>query len=285
MSIRAMEAMQGFQFGADPELFILDENGKPVTAEGIIPGDKENPHKVKKGAVQVDGMAAEFNIDPVTNFQDFNSNVADVLKTLEGYLPAGHTLSIVPAVVFSQEAFDKAPDKAKELGCNPDFNAWTGDINPPPSDPDNPFLRTASGHIHFGWTDDADCGDATHIMNCQDLVKQLDWFLGAWSVRMDPDPTRRRLYGKAGAYRPKSYGVEYRVLSNFWIGSRDSRLQVWNRMQLAIHEMRSRFAPDKLGPVANDQIVQYINETVPSALIENAYRYPLTTINPSYARY
>ena len=285
MSVRAMEAMQGFQFGADPEFFVLNEHGVPVTAEGIFPGTKEEPFKVRKGAIQVDGMAGEFNIDPVSCFSDFNTNIGSVLAVMEGYLPAGHTMAIVPSIVFPQDSWDKAPDIAKVLGCNPDFNAWTGDLNPPPNDPENPFMRTASGHIHIGWTEDADCGDATHIMNCQDLIKQFDWFLGAWSVRMDSDANRRRLYGKAGAYRPKSYGVEYRVLSNFWIGTRDRRLAVWNRMQLAINEMRNRFAPDKLGPVANEQIIQYINRTERDSRLEKAYAYPVATTDSSYARY
>ena len=30
---------------------------------------------------------------------------------------------------------------------------------------------------------------------------------------------RRQLYGSPGAHRPKPYGVEYRVLSNYWLKS------------------------------------------------------------------
>jgi hypothetical protein len=37
----------------------------------------------------------------------------------------------------------------------------------------------------------------------------------------DSDKKRRELYGALGAYRPKSYGVEYRVLSNAWLESKE----------------------------------------------------------------
>jgi len=48
------------------------------------------------------------------------------------------------------------------------------------------------------------------------LIKLLDIILGITSVLMDnrTNKERRKMYGKAGDYRLKSYGIEYRVLSN-----------------------------------------------------------------------
>ena len=53
----------------------------------------------------------------------------------------------------------------------------------------------------------------------------MDLFLGCPSIILDKDNKRRELYGKAGAYRNKPYGVEYRTLSNFWLTS--SKLMQW----------------------------------------------------------
>lgn len=274
----AVTPMQGFLTGADPELFVLDATGKPVSAAGLIPGTKESPFKVKGGAVQVDGMAAEFNIDPAATFEEFNTNILGVMKQLKAFLPAGFSLSAVPCVVFDEDVWEAAPPEAKELGCTPDFNAWTGTVNTPPNCPENPRLRTASGHLHIGWTDGADLSDLQHILNCQDLVKQLDWYLGVWSLRVDTDPTRRLLYGKAGACRYKPYGVEYRVLSNFWLTSRDRRLAVWNRLHTGIYDMRKSFMPDK--PKNYQQfVVESINTSTKIEALETQYRFPIQTLD------
>jgi hypothetical protein len=47
---------------------------------------------------------------------------------------------------------------------------------------------------------------------------------------MDKGDLRKQLYGKAGAFRPKPYGAEYRVLSNFWVF--DTKLTGWVYDQL-----------------------------------------------------
>jgi hypothetical protein len=64
--------------GADPELFVFTRSGKPVSAHDLIPGTKYEPHEVGNGAVQVDGVAAEFNIDPAANEDEFFFNIAFV---------------------------------------------------------------------------------------------------------------------------------------------------------------------------------------------------------------
>ena len=51
---------------------------------------------------------------------------------------------------------------------------------------------------------------------CAAVAKELDKTLGVASLEWDTDQDRRSLYGKAGAFRPKPFGLEYRVLSNAW---------------------------------------------------------------------
>lgn len=245
MAKEALKAPEGFLFGCDPELFIFNDKNEPVCADGLIPGTKNNPYQVKDGAVQVDGFAAEFNIEPVSNYKEFTFKIDSVLGQMQKMLPSGYSLKAVPHVEFSEKVWEEAPPEAKELGCTPDFNAWTGMLNPPPQRSENSRMACAGGHIHTGWTDEADLGDMQHIMNCRDLVKQYDWILGLWSILKDPDPVRRTLYGKAGACRYKEYGVEYRALSNFWVLDKNTRFMMWNRMVAAIHNMNSNFFPDK----------------------------------------
>lgn len=211
--------------GCDPEVFVKDKSGKLVSAHGLIPGNKNVPHKVENGAIQVDGMALEFNTDPTDDVNTFSRNVGSVLKTLRESV-RGHELVIEPVAFFDKEVFDAAPDEAKALGCTPDYNTWTGEVNPAPNPQgEYEFMRTASGHIHIGWCEGVNPEDPAHYADCMAVVKQLDYYVGMWSLLWDPDNRRRAMYGKAGAFRPKSYGVEYRTPSNMWL--KDDKLTRW----------------------------------------------------------
>lgn len=208
--------------GADPELFVSNDK-EFISAHGMVKGTKENPFPVKNGAVQVDGMALEFNIDPANNKEEFVNNLGSVMRQLAAMVP-DYKLNAVPVAHFSKAVMDAAPDDAKELGCDPDYNAWTdGAANPTPDASTD--YRTGAGHIHIGWCDGIDINDAGHKQACILLAKQLDLYLGVPSLLFDKDTKRRSLYGKAGAFRVKPYGMEYRVLSNAWL--KDERLMSW----------------------------------------------------------
>jgi hypothetical protein len=225
-----------FKFGCDPEFFLRDKtNGQFVSAHGMIPGTKHSPLQVEGGAVQVDGMALEFNIDPVTNVDDWNKNIDVVLHQLREMIDDQLEFVFEPVAHFGKEYIDSQPKIAKELGCEPDYNAYTGLINPKPN-ADLGF-RTASGHIHVGWTEQQDVTDSEHIEACHMLIKQLDIFLALPSVAWDLDEIRSTMYGKWGAYRPKHYGVEYRTLSNAWLTSPIWRNYVFNQAKIAAERL------------------------------------------------
>ena len=185
--------------GADPEVFVK-QNGAFVSAYGLIEGDKEHPTLVNKGAVQVDGMALEFNIDPASSEDEFSHNITTVFEQLKLMVP-NHEIAVVPVADFSLDYIRAQPEKARELGCNPDFDAYTGFVNKKPQ-AERP-MRTAAGHVHIGWGKDMQ----GHDEQARAATIQMDFFLGLPSLFYDDDVRRRSMYGKAGCYRQKSYGV------------------------------------------------------------------------------
>lgn len=228
------------KIGADPEFFVK-KFGKLWSAHGLIPGSKDHPFKVKKGAVQVDGMALEFNIDPADSYSQFEENMSTVFTEITKMVP-GYELFIEPVADFGLDYIKSQPKEAGELGCSPDFNAYTKEANPRPNE-NTPF-RTASGHVHIGWTNGVDINDPGHLEACRTLTKSLDLYLGVPSLIWDQDERRRSLYGAAGAFRPKPYGMEYRVLSNKWINNPVLRSLVYHN---TIDAIKATFEDPTIG--------------------------------------
>lgn len=236
--------------GADPEIFVKKDD-KYYSAHRLVPGTKENPHPVEKGAIQVDGMALEFNINPAESMEEFVDNINSVMQSLVDAMPEGLQLAIVPTAEFGAEYIQAQPEEAKELGCSADFNAYTGKENPKPNE-DAPY-RTAAGHVHIGWTAGASLEDPEHLEVCRELTKILDLYLGVPSVLKDSDSKRRELYGQAGAFRPKEYGLEYRVLSNFWLKSKKDMEWVYQQVTRAVTDYLKNFR------VTDPKVPQIIN--------------------------
>ena len=230
-----------FTIGCDPELFLFDENDQlmtPVQLTHQYLGSKTNPLNVYHtkssahlGQMQVDGFAIEVNTLS-TSSRPPDNLIENVLRSatqtcqfswrLGTERPKNAKLSLraIPTVFFSKEQYDNAPMSMKELGCDPDFNAYRdGAINPRPVPPANDprgIMRTGGGHLHFGWGANFVVESHEHMEDCVRFIRNCDMFLFPESLKWDDDDERRRLYGERGCFRPKSYGVEYRTLSNKW---------------------------------------------------------------------
>jgi len=196
-----------FKIGCDPELFIRNKYGSYKSAVGLIGGSKDCPLPIDKDghAILEDNVAVEFNTKPAESYDAFRSSIHKVLDHLRSILP-DYELDTASAVSFPKEELMTL--QAQEFGCEPDFDAWRKCENEKPK-ADDANLRSAGGHIHIG----------SKIAKKKpfEVIRAMDLFLGVPSVVLDNGTLRRELYGKAGCFRPKPYGAEYRTLSNFWI--------------------------------------------------------------------
>jgi hypothetical protein len=247
------------RLGADPEVFIRDfKFDRMISVHEIgLPGTKLHPYKTNYGACQVDGVAAEFNINPTDNLKTWLKSLDQGVSHIDSFAKRANPdygVFITPVALFDQEYFDRIPDFNKELGCNPDYDAYKGMPNEAPHT-NEPF-RTGAGHIHIGWyPQDLYIADVTadiaHFNDCMDLVQDLDASLFVLSHLWDNDVKRRTLYGRRGSFRPKPYGVEYRPLSNAWLRDRILQAFVFNAtmhtIELLDNDIRLSRVPSLLG--------------------------------------
>lgn len=202
--------MKNIKIGADPELF-LERDGEIISAEGMIGGTKENPRPISREghAVQEDNVMVEFNIPACNTKEDFIFNI----NFVKGYLDTlanmkGCKLNFEPSAELDVKYL--LTDQAQEFGCEPDWNVYLEEENYPVESQGT--LRCCGGHIHVGYENPSE--EKTAL-----IAKAMDMILGLESLSLDTDTRRRELYGSAGSFRFKPYGMEYRTLSNFWIKS------------------------------------------------------------------
>lgn len=199
--------------GTDPEVFVVDSTGTIIPSIGLIGGSKDEPRDIGIGSLQEDNVLAEFNIKPAESREVFITSVMNVMGALEKTLYP-NTINIKPSHVFEMNVLHQYGPVAFQFGCDPDFNAYTGAPNIAPNPMMVGGLRSAGGHIHVGLP----LSSEREVLM---MAMTMDLFLGVPSVLLDSDMDRRRLYGKAGAFRFKPYGLEYRTLSNFWLKNKE----------------------------------------------------------------
>lgn len=235
------------KLGADPEFFLSDAKGAIVSAHDILPGTKNKPHPVDGGAIQVDGTAVEYNIDASDNVKDFVDNHQKVQANIRRFVDEarpGLVFKFIPLVNYPLDYFNQIPVASRILGCDPDYNAYSGRPNIMVLNEGIP-LRTAAGHVHVGWTSGVDVRDRDHFWRCQLMAKTLDnLILFDYNKVVDKkNPERQQYYGAAGAFRPKPYGVEYRALSNKWCETPKLMSWVFNRVTKAVELLTAGKVP------------------------------------------
>ena len=70
------------------------------------------------------------------------------------------------------------------------------------------------------------------------VVRGVDMHITLPSLLLDPNGAKRRkFYGGAGSYRPKSYGVECRSPSNFWVFQKAYRRWVFRQTEHVVSQV------------------------------------------------
>lgn len=214
--------MKLITIGSDPEVFLVDTNMKDGTIEKIVSaigfgmgGTKKKPRDISQGFyMQEDNVLLEYNTPPVESKKDFVWAINEGRALIKKVLPIGYDVKIKTSHYFDEDQL-RHP-KAKEFGCDPDHNAWQDAVNSPPNTDTN--LRTTGGHVYIAYD------NPTEPLNIK-IAKAMDIFAAVPSIFLDDDSARREMYGRAGAFRHKPFGLEYRTLSSFWIA--DNKYIEW----------------------------------------------------------
>jgi hypothetical protein len=196
------------------------------------------------GCVTIDGLLAEIHPTPSTCREWVLEHIRSCLYTLINQVNTRNGDVLVSSTIkVPKKVIREATEEELELGCEPDFSAYSGEVNIISDKLKQGNIRTGGGHIHFGKnggydrnfvqfispSEAARCktsgqyaeysADETFKPIAQNMIMAMDYFCGIPSILLDDDNAaiRRKMYGQAGAYRIQPHGIEYRVLSNFWV--------------------------------------------------------------------
>lgn len=215
-------------FGSDPEFVVTDKNDFVYSAIGIVHGSTENRICQNGHQFYYDNVMAECAVKPSKTKEETIKNFKDCFEIFSKMLNP-YKLSPVASMFYTKDQLECSCVGehflcAKYAGCEADWCAYQMElINPPVDEIENGFFRTCGGHIHLGYNLEKLSGH-----NQFQIIYLLDLLLGVPSLYIDKNNERRKLYGKAGRYREKDYGVEYRTLSNFWLSKPKLVEIVWD---------------------------------------------------------
>lgn len=257
-----------FLLGSDPELLLKrKQDNSVISAIEIVEEGKGFGRPLKSGAGSVlhDNVLVEVNTNPAETKEEFvtilKNVLADSAKIVDQH---GAYLSIQASAEYPDSELEHP--EARIFGCDPDYDAWTVDLNQVPPEAPYENFRSAGGHLHIGMGKKNKKLD--EILDAPygklEVVKALDVFCALPAVFLDKDPTapaRRALYGRAGAHRPKEYGVEYRALGNWWLGSPVTTKLIYELTEAALNTVIDRKCEEVVNKLGKENIINTINNS------------------------
>lgn len=198
--------------GSDPEFAITDGEGKYLPSFLFFEGTKDHPEDMGGGfSILKDNLLVEGNIPPSDNKEEFIDSMGFLKEIINaGLSPHGAKLVCVDLAAYDEEFIDTP--EGQEFGCQPSLNAYMhGEC---PAEQLRGLKRPAGMHVHIGLKYGRSVFKKHEVNEC--VVKAMDFFLGIPSDRIHSSPERRENYGKLGAYRKTSYGIEFRALGGFF---------------------------------------------------------------------
>jgi len=204
-----------FTIGSDFE-YMAERNGALFNVEGLIGGSKSNPLFIdEEGSnIQEDNVLAEAATSVCYNKQQFIDAVRGMSRILHDTL-ARHNVKIVARCAASYPEDQLQSVQAKTFGCDKSYNAYTEVEEDSPNN--DTSLRVAGGHVHVGLQDYADdLGLMVELVKAMDVYLAVPLMMNTTAAEREQEVMRREQYGRAGSFRIKEYGIEYRTLSSAW---------------------------------------------------------------------
>lgn len=224
------------RLGADPEIFIVDENDEVIPAFNFLKSKKENPRYFW------DGFQAEFTTEAKTCLAYTTDGIQGHLNYLLGLARAFNKnahFTYKSVIDIPREVLYNTKQIHAEFGCMPSLNVYNEEPLVVP-DPYQVPIRFAGFHIHFGFKEEKTGSYYVKNWNDEKLVASVKWLdriAGIMSVSVFQgleDYRRRKFYGKAGEYRLPKHGLEYRTLSSAMFISPVLIHLIWDFARIAL---------------------------------------------------
>lgn len=255
----AQNKNQQIMYGADPEFFLYKQ-GELISGAEAFP----NPIETDSGYIFNDGIVCEVNPIPSDSTIGLLRNLDNLFNIVRTY---GFELKFEPIVETNKFILERAAQFDRSIltfGCSPDINIYQEELHSYRGDASNIFYRFAGGHIHIGV--EGECEGKIELL--KNVEARTGLAINSFANK-EGEKQRRNFYGRAGACRLKSYGIEWRTPSAaiFNINNSINYQQTTKLLEMLDLQIKNKISPLDL---SNEEVQKIINN---GDVIEEAWNY------------